>query len=73
MKIGQVMCLGYILLPIEGQGHRSKGQRSRGENEVILGHFRLKKKLGSHRSEFGSAILDLGPLNKYKKTQEIKF
>ena len=51
---------------------RSKSQRSQVENEVKIGHFRLKKKLGSHRSEFGAAILDLGPLNKYKKTQEIK-
>ena len=52
------------------------GQRVKGHGPKMrskLGIFGFKKKLGSHRSEFGSAILDLGPLNKYKKTQEIKF
>ena len=72
MKFQHNMCLGNILSLPNGRGHRSKGQRSRVENEVKIGHFRLKKKLGSHRTEFGSAILDLGPLNQYKKTQEIK-
>ena len=49
-----------------------KGSKIR-ENRSNFAFFGFKKKLGSHRTEFGSAILDLGPLNKYKKTQEIKF
>ena len=56
---------------VEVIGQKVKGHGSKMRS--FWGIFGLKKKLGSHRSEFGSAILDLGPLNKYKKTQEIKF
>ena len=64
MKLTQNMYLDNILSLSKGQGHRSKGQRSKMRSN--LGIFGLKK-LGLHRSEFGSTILDLGPLNKYKK------
>ena len=51
-------------------GQKVKGHGSKMRS--FWGIFGFKKKLGSHRSEFGSAILDLGPLNKYKKTHRNK-
>jgi len=51
-------------------GQKVKGHGSK--KRSFWGIFGLKKKLGSHRSEFGSAILDLGPFNTYKKTHRNK-
>jgi hypothetical protein len=56
---------------VEVIGQKVKGHGSKMRS--FSGLFGLKKKLGPYRMEFGSEILDLGPLNKYKKTQEIKF
>ena len=71
MKLTQYMCLDNILSHVKGQGQKVKGHGSKNRSNFDI--FGLKKKLRSHRLSFRAEIFFMGPLSKYKKTQEIKF
>ena len=70
MTLTQYMFLGNILPHVKGQGHRSKGQRSRVQTIGQILTFSALKKLWSHRLSFRAETFLMEPLSRYKKTQE---
>ena len=67
MTLTQYMFLGNILPHVKGQGHRSKGQRSRVQTIGQILTFSALKKLRSHPLSFRAETFFMGPLSRYKK------